>query len=633
MSSTKFVLLCCLYYLVSAAGGGVAGDSDGRPQRFLRAAAADASVDESAASAAATSVQEAAVTEPSHDEPPEEEFDYETYHARHKIPVPALGAATMMMGFANGGAGAAASVESSVVAGKGDEGVDEATKPAQTGASSFPYSGILAFSGTSEAMKQFASSSSGGGVQFSAKLNDDDDDSVASGYSEGGDDAEQEEVNNNSAASMMATLAQISKSRSSMMFGSLDTDEGSTSSSSATMGGGAGDDGPDETAKFDNDDSSAPQQSSDDSDSNEGDVVEVYDPRPRKTLPRTQWDLDRGRHMVGLEVRDVRPHQQIIVDYGDGEDDGQLQSTSPRRLRINFILVDGKKKKRGGEGDAGTDANGAAAQSDAQTTEADATSSEVDNHGLMLQTLLNTSFNRTAILWSRALSLPKRPPSVEAGGYITPTVPKCGAATVPPAHREMGVPHADLVVYVTGSNRFCGGALMHSSVCDYDQNMRPLVANLNICTRNIPATTVRTPEHGEVQIVSSATLAEYDEYVSAEVARILGASTSLFRNYRNVDTGLPYGASERDVTCVDGTRERLSLPNVVGERYDDGAEGAGGGGQQQALHYEIRTPKVIEVMRNHFDCMTLTGARLEVKRVGGLSCYGGFLDEVSCLCL
>ena len=46
------------------------------------------------------------------------------------------------------------------------------------------------------------------------------------------------------------------------------------------------------------------------------------------------------------------------------------------------------------------------------------------------------------------------------------------------------------------------------------------------------------------------------------------------------------------------------------------------------VFYEIRTPRVIEVVRNHFNCMTLTGARMEVKK-GGISCFGGFLDDVS----
>ena len=60
------------------------------------------------------------------------------------------------------------------------------------------------------------------------------------------------------------------------------------------------------------------------------------------------------------------------------------------------------------------------------------------------------------------------------------------------------------------------------------------------------------------------------------------------------------------------------MPNVIGQEVD-------GEGQ---VYYEIRTPKVIEVVRNHFDCMTLTGARLEARRKGGVSCFGGFLDEV-----
>lgn len=73
----------------------------------------------------------------------------------------------------------------------------------------------------------------------------------------------------------------------------------------------------------------------------------------------------------------------------------------------------------------------------------------------------------------------------------------------------------------------------------------------------------------------------------------------------------------RRVDCVDGSQEGLLLPNVVGEEFDPSSGRA---------YYEIRTPRVVEVLRNHFDCMTMTGARLEARR-GGLGCFGGFLDE------
>jgi antitoxin component HigA of HigAB toxin-antitoxin module len=105
--------------------------------------------------------------------------------------------------------------------------------------------------------------------------------------------------------------------------------------------------------------------------------------------------------------------------------------------------------------------------------------------------------------------------------------------------------------------------------------------------------------------------------ITTETGRVLGASTSFFRYYKNPDTSVAYGTIEKAVTCVDGAAETIEVPNVIRETEST-----------DEVSYEIRTPKVIEVVRNHFDCMTLTGVKLESKK-GGTSCFGGFLDDVS----
>jgi len=310
---------------------------------------------------------------------------------------------------------------------------------------------------------------------------------------------------------------------------------------------------------------------------------------------RAGSDLDRGRHLVGLEVREVRPHQQIIVDYEQDvvatseeeleylnyEDMSEGRTTRP--LRIKFLLSENT------ESQAGVNKN-----SEAESA--------------LLSALLETSFNRTANFWSQALSLQ---PVVD---NIVPTVETCGSARIPSLHRTNGVGEADVLVYVSGDNKFCGGALMHAAVCDYDQNMRPLVANINICTRNLPTET--SQKHG-TRMVSPSTARDYDGYIATETARVLGASASLFRHYQNPDTETPYGSTEKRADCVDGTQETIEVPTVIGENIDQ---------LTGRVYYEIRTPKVTEVVRNHFDCMTMTGARLDVKK-GGISCFGGFLDD------
>jgi hypothetical protein len=566
LHSKKFLLACFCIYLLSAtgstAGEGAAsdasGDGGGR-NRFLRSAMVSAvatggDVQIRASSDSASSfgggpgstvtVSSTSVEE----EEEEEEFDYETYHARHNIPVPALGAT--MMGFMKAASSAAAASSSSGVIGS-TVNADSKASPLHQQQQQQALKeedivrprGIFAFAGTSEAMKSFAFDSA-------EKTRSSDGDIDSSNR-------------NNQAMMYEATLAQISKSRSSLLYGS------NPSSNSIQT------DSVEHASRWKNEQPTS-----------------LKNQRPR--LPKTDSDLDRGRHLVGLEVREVRPHQRIIIDYQDSlsksntDNFGEQQQMRP--IRIQYLLSD----------DINIELN------------ADGTNNEAsDGNMRLLSTLLDTSFNRTADLWSRALSL------APVVGNIFPTVKTCGSAKIPDKHRERGVENVDIVIYVTGDNKYCGGAIMHSAICDFDQKMRPLVANVNICTKNIPTTIA--PDYG-VQVLN---FDDYEGYISTETARILGASTSLFRHYNNPDTGIPYGSIEKNTDCVDGTQETVSLPNIISENVDSIT------GQ---VYYEIRTPNVIEIVRNHFGCMTMTGARLEAKK-GTTSCFGGFLDEVSLHCL
>jgi leishmanolysin-like peptidase len=77
-----------------------------------------------------------------------------------------------------------------------------------------------------------------------------------------------------------------------------------------------------------------------------------------------------------------------------------------------------------------------------------------------------------------------------------------------------------------------------------------------------------------------------------------------------------YGSTERSLTCADGKEETMKVPNIIFEEKD--TEGY--------VSYEIRSPRVTEIVRNHFDCMILTGAKLEQGK-GSIGCFGGFLDD------
>lgn len=493
-----------------------------------------------------------------------EEFDYETYHARHHIPVPALGASlTGLMSVAS-----TSSLENSENNLDGNIG-----KSSQLQHENYHRllevhnnnpGGILAFAGTMQAMERFANDADtntieDGSITQEAKAIEDwpSSSSRSSSYENG------------MASAYEATLAQISKYRSSLLHGSSSNPSSENIDNIVNVGH---------------------------SQISEGVIKEsshLEEQRPQvlnkqlPSLPRTDSDLDQGRYLVGLEVRNVQSHQRIIIDYQDasstsgsyGFEDQQIK----RPLRIRYLL------------------------SELYTVDEAADDASKENVQL-LSTLLETSFHRSAIFWSQALSL------TPVIGNIIPTVSTCGSATIPASHREVGVENADIVVYITGDNRYCGGAILHSAICDFDQNMRPLVTNINICTKNLPTMTLPDYSKG----ISTEGLNDFEGYISTETSRILGASTSLLQHYRDADTGISYGTTERHVNCVDGSQEFMSLANIISEDVDTNGQ----------VYYEIRTPNVIEVVRNHFSCMTLTGARLEMKnRVS--SCVGSFLDEVS----
>lgn len=513
-----FLILCSCFYLSESNGVTVVDDDGSGRKRFLRTAVA----------AAAMEGARNTLTEPSPTDTlagnTEEEFDYESYHAAHNIPLPAL--STTMMGLQHGGSGL-----------KDDNLISVQRK------------GIFSFAGTNQAMKRLASESDENKISETPQT-----------------------------IQRRGLFAFAGTNQAMLNFASGSNEEEAISKGRRIL-----------TTQHNNDhlfetnmwmkniphvwelDTEQLEQQAREADSDMASFDSDTPPQSRQysTSSRTDADLDNGRYLVGLEIRDIKVHQQIIIDYQDTNDFGEKRLEP---LRIKFLTSDG------------------------------VTSDE------LLSSLVENSFKESAKLWSSALSL------VPVNGRIYPSVDTCGSASIPLEDREKGVNGADVLVYISSDNRFCGGASMHSAVCDFDQHMRPLVGNINICTKNIP--TSKFP--GANAIITQGTLDRYTGYITSETGRVLGASISLFRHYKNPDTSIAYGSMEKTITCVDGTKETIDVPNMISESQSTGE-----------VSYEIRTPKVIEVVRNHFDCMTLTGAKLESSKKGSTSCFGGFLDDVS----
>ncbi len=294
--------------------------------------------------------------------------------------------------------------------------------------------------------------------------------------------------------------------------------------------------------------------------------------------------------------------QKVLVDYGE-------ENHSFEPLRISFEsdhLDDFGKQKRGRQS---------------------VTAASI----LAAEALTGDILPAVSDIWANALSV------VRAKSDIYPSsssdAKKCGEADIPRQHLKFqdspfttkimsssGVPNADIVIYVTSNGPQCykdngtpSGILAYSSICSFDQNMRPIFANLVICFSSIDTS------GGEISVTESLRLTAS---LTKEVGKVLGMSPSLYQYFRNVETGQPYGATMQEVTCVDGSKQTLSMPKVLEASFDAKDDS---NLVAETPYYEIVTPTVRQVVRNHFDCQTLKGARLD--RGGkSSSCFGESFD-------
>jgi len=105
-----------------------------------------------------------------------------------------------------------------------------------------------------------------------------------------------------------------------------------------------------------------------------------------------------------------------------------------------------------------------------------------------------------------------------------------------------------------------------------------------------------------------------------EFAHILGITSDDFLFYYDWTTGLPRTPDPKKlkIQCVNEEIEELFMPgeSTLKAQYSKSA----------GAHYEIVTPTVVQVVRNHFNCQKLTGARLENQPTSD-DCFGSHFDE------
>lgn len=177
---------------------------------------------------------------------------------------------------------------------------------------------------------------------------------------------------------------------------------------------------------------------------------------------------------------------------------------------------------------------------------------------------------------------------------LFPHVATCGNTTIPKHHIQEGVADADVLIYIeTRDDISCSvDSRPEIGICHFDQNMRPLIGSLSIC---LDAMDLQDGKAYQKEILHHTAL------LSNLVGRFLGLSPNLFQYFRDPTTDQLWGERKVEISCDNNqSTQAIMLSNIIQQRIL----------RDEEPFYEISTPTVKQVVRNHFDCQTLTGARL-----------------------
>lgn len=179
----------------------------------------------------------------------------------------------------------------------------------------------------------------------------------------------------------------------------------------------------------------------------------------------------------------------------------------------------------------------------------------------------------------------------------------CGVTPIPEEHLNEGVADSDVLIYVgMRDEASCSiDSRPQITVCHFDQQMRPLIGSLSICLDEM------TVQQDNVYANESL---RHTALISQLVGRFLGLSPNLFKYFRDPETGQLWGERKVEVSCSgvgidvdsqDEVKQEIMISNIIQELEVR---------DESSRKWEISSPRVKQVVRNHFDCQTLRGARL-----------------------
>ena len=176
-----------------------------------------------------------------------------------------------------------------------------------------------------------------------------------------------------------------------------------------------------------------------------------------------------------------------------------------------------------------------------------------------------------------------------------------------PEQLTTGIPNSDLVVFIAANfEAICqdSKAVAASRSCQADQYDKPTVGSIILCLDRLDVNDEQSKNAFYYTIIH-------------EMSHVLGMRAIDFPFFYDHATGLPRTPrpfEPKQVTCVDGNVVRIAPPSS--NTLKAGYTGRGN------LYYEIVTPTVRQVVRNHFNCQIMGGARLENQPTNDGNCFG-----------